>query len=480
MEAGQIVLRGKRATSTGHPPPHVQPPSPPGTETLNVEPRHSSPSNVAIWVGCAGALMLAAGTWFASRAILQLGPSTIAALVVAVVGGGLAIAAAALIVAAPAHVDEDARRITTALEAAARGDLTRDPEVVRGASSLVVVAMAARRVVASLRAVLGPARIAAREAAQRAEELGAQCSVAHVSAQRSAELGAHVAEQASAAARASHAVHAELGELCASVSGLEEQRRLGSETWLRAAGSATTAARDLDDAARGLEDLSARFHAANAELAGLGRSVEDVREFVDLVRKMARQSKLLSLNAAMEAARAGESGSGFGVVAAEVRRLARSSSEAADRTEGLLADLLRRAGVAQESARESLALVRNTRDAVERSRSGLAALAPSGGDATVPGREASAVAPASSLLALTARLDQLAHELDGLAQAAKDSRLAGTAQVARAQDLIAAAHSLAKSAARAATGLQDFRLEATPVAPAEPEVRGDTPVPSPA
>ena len=68
---------------------------------------------------------------------------------------------------------------------------------------------------------------------------------------------------------------------------------------------------------------------------------EEIRSFVTLVRKLARQSKLLALNAAMEAARAGEHGEGFAVVASEVRRLSAMSSEAAERTEAIVKGVLR-------------------------------------------------------------------------------------------------------------------------------------------
>src|SRR5262249_10309279 len=78
----------------------------------------------------------------------------------------------------------------------------------------------------------------------------------------------------------------------------------------------------------------------------------EIRAFVMLVRKIARQSKLLALNAAMEAARVGEAGEGFAVVAGEVRRLARSAADAAERTDVLVAETVRRAtSVKASSAR---------------------------------------------------------------------------------------------------------------------------------
>lgn len=71
-------------------------------------------------------------------------------------------------------------------------------------------------------------------------------------------------------------------------------------------------------------------------IGAIEKNAYDVNKISLLVEDIARQTKILSLNATVEAARAGEAGSGFAVVAQEVRKLAEESEEAAKNTTMLI------------------------------------------------------------------------------------------------------------------------------------------------
>jgi methyl-accepting chemotaxis protein len=406
-----------------------------------------------------GFAMLIGGGYYASQSLLALSGWTMVGVAAVVIGTALIITAVLVSTISPATDSEQARSLTTALESAARGDLTRNLRPRDHAGTLAPALHSAARAIIFLRRTMVSARSATQETSLRAEELVGHCSAAHVAAQRAAEQGAHVSQHSATLDDELRALRPDLDAFTRSALqvGTLAQREFAWSDKVRTA--TRDVSNDLDAAQRSLELLESRVTSSGDDLSQLSEAVDQVGEFVTLVRKMARQSKLLSLNAAMEAARAGEQGSGFGVVAAEVRRLARSSSDAADRTEALLRDIVGRSGEARAAAQESGSIVKTARDALERASSALERTRGLETD-QAPAREVTDAPAAAG--ALAARLDQMLVNAHALAAAARDARLAGSAQVARAQDLAAAAHTLSRTATKGVDAFSELHLESAP------------------
>lgn len=99
----------------------------------------------------------------------------------------------------------------------------------------------------------------------------------------------------------------------------------------------------LEQAAAAIEQMNAasqEIATTSSETANIAKAanqeVLDTTKIVDIIRRIAKQSNLLGLNAAIEAARVGEYGRGFSVVAEEVRHLANESKQSAENIEEVL------------------------------------------------------------------------------------------------------------------------------------------------
>jgi twitching motility protein PilJ len=129
-----------------------------------------------------------------------------------------------------------------------------------------------------------------------------------------------------------------------------------AQTSLQAAGKGADA---VQNAIRGMNDIRDQIQETSKRIKRLGESSQEIGEIVQLISDITEQTNVLALNAAIQAASAGEAGRGFTVVAEEVQRLAERSAEATKHIGAIVKSIQRDTQDAVE------AMERSTRGVVE-------------------------------------------------------------------------------------------------------------------
>lgn len=116
---------------------------------------------------------------------------------------------------------------------------------------------------------------------------------------------------------------------------------------------------------QGIDKISQAVNEAANAVEELGRNSDQIGAIVAVINEIAGQTNLLALNAAIEAARAGEQGRGFAVVADEVRKLAEKTSSATAEIGGMIQTIQQKTG---EAVRTMNASTADVKEGVENAR----------------------------------------------------------------------------------------------------------------
>lgn len=237
--------------------------------------------------------------------------------------------------------------------------------------------------------------------------------------QIASELASGSSEQAASVVE----ITAAMEELARTASQIAENATVQADLAAKAEESGSTGAEAVEEAVTGVEEVRKRISGIANRADTLGTRSKEIYRVLDLITEISQETHILSLNAAIEAAAAGEHGRRFSVVAEEVRRLAQRSQESVDSVRNLLdefASSIRATVVATEEGTKEAARV------LERARAAASAI------------------------------DQLKGASSDTARVAKEISLATQQQNAASDEVVLTLKEVSQVVQRMADGLKQF------------------------
>ena len=378
------------------------------------------------------------------------------------------------------RVSEPASALASAAEQVASGDLSVTVYASAETDEVGRLSRAVDTMVDELRRLVSAIRAAAQETAAMAAQITAGSEQMSASASEMAQTSNDLSHQSTEMAQTTQQIAADAARLVEISNRLATGARDGVERNVRLRELASANRLRLDEGSTALTALVADAQAGAAASDALVRASEEIRAFVTLVRRLAKQSKLLALNASMEAARAGEHGEGFAVVASEIRKLAATSTEASERTEAIVSEVLTRvdesrttsqrtmqtAAAVQAATLHAVGSFHQIENAVVEAEAWAGVIEQSAGESNTLVAE------------MTTRLDAIARGTDAFASAMEQVAASSEEQSASTQEIAAAASMLATASEQLSRLVATFRTDRTatsladilpaPAAPATP------------
>lgn len=270
----------------------------------------------------------------------------------------------------------------------------------------------------------------------------------------------HTAEAASTSQQISNETARAMEETAAGIQRIAESTQSLNNSAIDASEEAASGGKTIQHAQTQMEEINESTRTVNDLVQKLSKQTEEISNITKVITDITDQTNLLALNAAIEAARAGEHGKGFAVVADEVRKLAEQSKESANLIVDLTVEIKQDTENVEKAVASSINSVSNGVEVIKEAGSAFESIARAVESMTAQIEEISATSEQLSASAeeVTASVNEIAAGAGGAAESIEMIAAAMEEQTATMEQVSQVAVDLSENAQTLQSEIQKFRV----------------------
>jgi methyl-accepting chemotaxis protein len=247
------------------------------------------------------------------------------------------------------HISRSVLKIANAAKIIANGDLSGDEVRVKNKDEIGELAQSFNEMAVNLRHLIQEANLHAVQVASSAEELMASAEQTSKATEQIVLTVQEISRGTDMEVQSVEGASQVMNEMSSGVKQIADHSQVVSSTALHVLEKAAQGEEAIQTTVKQMTAINQTVSGLAKVVTGLGDHSKEISQIIEVITGISAQTNLLALNAAIEAARAGEHGKGFAVVADEVRKLAEQSSLSAKQISELINTIQEETNLAVQS-----------------------------------------------------------------------------------------------------------------------------------